>query len=172
MMPLPYPAIDTLAAYLEAHPNDHPFYDDDDFRGDPVRLRSWYTLDMTRANPIHGRPAPATQSWLYMPVILDALLGHTAATPDVERPFCSFSPFAQADAAHYAGLPLPFHSYWDIVTCYKRLFEDNGITFALIRRHFDGPNHIPGNLQERLINAENDGYLYCLGIFNAFTGAV
>jgi hypothetical protein len=107
-----------------------------------------------------------------MPVILDALLGHTDATPDDERPFCSFSPFAQADAAHYPGLPLPFHSYWDIVARYTLLFHTHGITFALIRRHFDGPNHIPGNLQERLIDPVFNGIIYLEKIVLTFTGAV
>lgn len=127
---------------------------------------------MTRANPVQGlAPDALTHSWLYMPVILDALLGHDAATAVNDRHFCGFSPFVQADPS-LVGLPLPFNSYWDIVGRYKTLFENNGITFDLVRNHFDGPNHIPGNLQERLINPVHNAYFYFHNIVLTFTGAV
>jgi len=118
-----------------------------------------------------------TQSWIYMPIILDALLHVTHLTPLNQRPFPALSPFIYLDRdafeidGHPLALdePLPCHSYHDIVARYDTLFQNNGITFDLIRPHFDGHNHIPSRLQESLIHADPIGRLYADNIAHVYS---
>jgi len=145
--------------------------------GNVASLASWCRLNMTLANPIHGRGFQPTQSWIYMPIILDALLHVTHLTPLNQRPFPALSPFIYLDRdafeidGHPLALdePLPCHSYHDIVARYDTLFQNNGITFDLIRPHFDGHNHIPSRLQESLIHADPIGRLYADNIAHVYS---
>ncbi len=127
------------------------------FRGDTGSLSTWWDLDTSLDNPFFNHSShqlPRTHSWLYMPVILDALLQIDENTGESDRPFPSFSPFFQVDFPTALGIRVRsprFQCYFDIVRYYRELFERQGITFQSVSEFFDGANHIPDEKQEVLI---------------------
>jgi hypothetical protein len=100
--------------------------------------RNWYGHDMTRwpSSGIVGRDCAATFSWLYMPILLEAL-GIDAF------------PFPMVSNLNHGDVIFRAQSMWSHWTVsYENEFARRGITREQVVAQFDGNFHLPAKTRK------------------------
>jgi hypothetical protein len=108
----------------------------------------WYGHSMDQFPPTNigiSGVARATHSWIFMPIILGALLGVDAI---------------------FTAMPKPI---WlrHVIERYRRLFHRLGVTLESLTQYFDGQNHFHALVQEQLMHMDITAHAHVAEHVNA-----